>query len=43
VPDLILLGALPVILLAVLVDKVMQVIVRAATPEGVLLGKEESV
>jgi osmoprotectant transport system permease protein len=43
VPDLILLGALPVILLAVLVDKVMQVIVRAATPEGILLGKEESV
>lgn len=36
VPDLILLGALPVILLAVVVDKVMQLIIRAVTPRGVM-------
>jgi len=39
VPDLILLGALPVILLAVLVDKVMQVVIRAATPRGIQIGR----
>ena len=38
VPDLILLGALPVILLAVLVDKVMQLVIDAVTPRG--LGRE---
>jgi osmoprotectant transport system permease protein len=42
VPDLILLGALPVILLAVLVDKVMQVVVGAATPRGIRLKREEN-
>jgi len=42
VPDLILLGALPVILLAVLVDKVMQVVIRAATPRGIQIGRGES-
>ena len=42
VPDLILLGALPVILLAVLVDKVMQVVVGAATPRGIRWKREKS-
>jgi osmoprotectant transport system permease protein len=42
-PDLILLGALPVILLAVLVDKAMQVLVRAATPRGIEAGREERI
>jgi osmoprotectant transport system permease protein len=40
VPDLILLGALPIILLAVFVDKLMQLIIRAVTPRGVGLGRE---
>ncbi len=35
VPDLILLGALPVILLAVLVDKVMQLVIGVVTPRGI--------
>jgi osmoprotectant transport system permease protein len=35
VPDLILLGALPVILLAVLVDKVMQLVIGVVTPGGI--------
>lgn len=35
VPDLILLGALPVILIAIVVDKAMQVVVKALTPKGV--------
>jgi len=39
VPDLILLGALPVILLAVVVDKVMQLVIGAVTPRG--LGRLE--
>lgn len=38
VPDLILLGAVPVILIAVVVDKVMQLVVEVVTPRGV---KEE--
>jgi osmoprotectant transport system permease protein len=36
VPDLILLGALPVILLAVIVDKVMQLLIGTLTPRGVV-------
>jgi len=40
VPDLILLGALPIIMLAVFVDKLMQLIIRAVTPRGVGLGRE---
>jgi len=40
VPDLILLGALPIIMLAVFVDKLMQLIIRAVTPRGVKLGRE---
>jgi osmoprotectant transport system permease protein len=35
VPDLILLGALPVILLAVVVDKLMQFIIGVLTPRGI--------
>ena len=38
VPDLILLGAVPVILIAVVVDKVMQLVVEVVTPRGM---KEE--
>ena len=41
VPDLILLGALPVILLAVVVDKVLQLVIGAVTPRG-LARVEES-
>jgi osmoprotectant transport system permease protein len=42
VPDLILLGALPVILLAVMVDKIMQLIVGMATPRGLRFESIES-
>ncbi len=38
-PDLILLGALPVIMLAVLVDKGMQLIIGAVTPRGLTRGE----
>jgi len=36
--DLILLGAIPIIVLAVIVDAVMRTIVRLATPEGLAGG-----
>ena len=37
--DLILLGTIPVVLLAVLVDRLMQAIIRLLTPEGIRLLK----
>ena len=36
-PDLIILGAMPIIVLALIVDAVMRVFVRAATPKGLAL------
>ena len=38
--DLILLGAIPVVLLAVFVDRIMQLIIRLFTPEGLRLLKQ---
>ena len=40
VPDLILLGALPVILLAIFIDKILQIIIRFITPKGIFYGVE---
>jgi osmoprotectant transport system permease protein len=39
-PDLILLGVVPVILLAVVVDRLMNGLIRAATPRGLALPRE---
>ncbi len=39
--DLILLGAIPVVLLAVFVDRIMQLIIRLFTPEGLRLLKQD--
>jgi osmoprotectant transport system permease protein len=33
--DLIVLGAVPIIILALIIDAAMQIIVRAATPRGI--------
>ncbi|MEE9365073.1 MAG: ABC transporter permease, partial [Dehalococcoidales bacterium] len=37
-PDLIILGAIPIIVLALVVDAVMRTVVRASTPKGVATG-----
>ena len=39
--DLILLGAIPVVLLAIFVDRIMQLIIRLFTPEGLRLLKQD--
>jgi len=38
--DLILLGAIPIIILALVVDAVMRTVVRLATPKGVVGGSQ---
>jgi osmoprotectant transport system permease protein len=40
VPDLILLGAIPVILLAIAIDKIMQIVIQLITPKGITVGVE---
>ena len=42
VPDLILLGAIPVILLAICIDKIMQLVINSVTPKGLKLQREIS-
>jgi osmoprotectant transport system permease protein len=37
-PDLILLGAIPIIVLALLIDTVMRTVVRISTPKGLSTG-----
>lgn len=39
-PDLILLGALPVIILAVMIDRTMQGLIQALTPRGIKAEKQ---